>query len=99
MSLSKKYFHWLFGENILRDDKPTYLINLEIGVSIRFDYDEAFFIDYEAFFNNVADVQFIYGSRPDDEEIQVILTDAWNFLCHVEREEENLMSELDNDDF
>jgi len=31
------YDHWLWGENTLREDNPEYLINLEIGVSIRFN--------------------------------------------------------------
>ena len=31
------YDHWLWGVHTLREDNPEYLINLEIGVSIRFN--------------------------------------------------------------
>lgn len=84
-----EYYHWIFGENILREDEPTYLINLEIGVSIRFNYEEGYFKDFDEFFGGIADVQFFYGNRPDDDEVEAILTEAWNFLCHFEREDEN----------
>lgn len=90
------YFHWIFGENILREDTPTYLINLEIGVSIRFTYKEAYFASCEDFFNIIADVQFFYGTRPKGVELDNILIEAWNFLCEFERKEEYLNSAEDD---
>jgi len=55
------YDHWLWGENTLREYNPEYLINLEIGVSIRFNSSIAMYADYEEFYNGVADVQFLYN--------------------------------------
>lgn len=89
MKNNKKYFHWIYGENILRDDNPTYIINMEIGVCIRFDYEEGFFADFKEFFEHVADVQFFYGNRPEESKVKEVLTEAWNFLCKFEEEEEN----------
>lgn len=89
MNKGKKYYHWIYGENIIREDTPTYLLNLEIGVSIRFSYEQGFFMDFDDFFKYVADVQFFYGDRPNEERVEEILIDAWNFLCHFEQEEEN----------
>ena len=50
------YDHWLWGENTLREDNPEYLINLEIGVSIRFNSSIAVYANYEEFYNGIADV-------------------------------------------
>ena len=62
--MSEKYYHWIWGENILRDDEPNYLINLEIGVSIRFDFAAGYMIDFETFFDSIADVQFFLELAP-----------------------------------
>jgi len=97
--LEEKYFFWLWGENNIRSDHPNYLINLEIGVSIRFDYSQGFFSSYEEFYNSIADVQFIYGTRPDDPvELERILTDAWNYMAIEERLLEGELDELTDDE-
>ena len=49
------YDHWLWGENNLGEDNPEYLINLEIGVSIRFNSSIAMYTDYEEFYNGITD--------------------------------------------
>ena len=72
MDLEKIYFHWLWGDNNIRNDRPNYLINLEYGVSIRFDYSKAMFIDYDTFYENIADIQFLSGKRPDKEKLTFI---------------------------
>ena len=79
------YDHWLWGENTLREDNPEYLINLEIGVSIRFNSSIAMYADYEEFYNGIADVQFLYGERPDEDEVNRILIEGWNYLALEER--------------
>lgn len=78
------FLHWIWGENNVIKNRQTYLINLKIGVSIRFNYEEAAFASYEEFVDNVADIQFIYGSRPNKDDVDNILTEAWNFLCAEE---------------
>ena len=50
------YDHWLWGVHTLREDNPEYLINLEIGVSIRFNSSIAVYGNYEGFYNGIADV-------------------------------------------
>lgn len=90
MNLHDKYFHWYFGENILRDDNATCLFNLELGVAIYFDYGDGYFATYERFVNEVANINFFTGDRPDDTES--ILSEAWNFLCEFEKVEEDQTS-------
>lgn len=38
------------------------------------------YADYEEFYNGIADVQFFYGDRPDEDEVDRILTEGWNYL-------------------
>lgn len=90
MSKYAEYYHWVLGENILLDDSPTYLINLEHGVSIRIDYKASYFATYEDFKEDIADLQFLTGQRPAEEALDAILTDAWNFLALFEEKEEFL---------
>ena len=91
------YFHWLWGENILRADEPNYLVNLEHSVSIRFDYAHSYFASYEDFFESIADVQFFTNERPDEDTLAILLTEAWNFLALSEQEEENRADEREFD--
>tara|TARA_R110002126_G_scaffold289552_1_gene444687 strand:- start:219 stop:512 length:294 start_codon:yes stop_codon:yes gene_type:complete len=84
-NIQKQFFHWVWGENKIREDEPTYLINLELAVSIRFDYSKGMFSSYEEFFNKIADVQFLNGNRPNKDEVTFILTEAWNYMVIEER--------------
>jgi hypothetical protein len=94
----EKHYHWLWGENNLRPDRPNYLIHLEEGLSIRFDYGESMFASYEDFYESIADVQFLGGHRPDDERIEELKQEAWDYLCLEEDELENFMEEEDWDE-
>lgn len=97
MKLHDKYFHWLWGENKLRDDMPEYLVNLEHGVSIRFDMGDAFGASYEEFRDSIADVQFLSGARPAELKVDELLTDAWNYLCHEERKLDGDLKDLEDE--
>lgn len=100
MSKHNDYFHWIYGENRLRDDKPNYLINLEIGISIRFDDSLAYFSDYDTFYNSIADVQFFMNTRPGEERLEEILTEAWNFMVLEDRQlEEDCENMEDEEDY
>ena len=85
MDLEKVYFHWFWGDNNIRQERPNYLANMDIGVCIKFDYGDGMFASYEDFFENIADVQFVHGDRPGEDEVERILTEAWNFLGIEER--------------
>ena len=43
------------------------------------------YADYEEFYKGIADVQFLYGERPDEDEVNRILTEGWNYLALEER--------------
>ena len=93
-NIQEKYFHWVWGENKIREDEPTYLINLEILVSIRFDYSEGMFASYDDFYNKIADIQFLNGQRPNDNRLNEILTEAWNYMAIEERILDNDLEDL-----
>ena len=61
-------------------------------MSIRFDSELAMFSDFKTFYNSLADIQFIYGKRPTEQEVESILVQAWNYLC---LEEEKLDQDLE----
>ena len=79
------YDHELWDENTLREDNPEYLINIEIGVSFRFNSSIAMYADYEEFYNGIANVQFLYSERSGEDEVNRILTEDWNYLALEER--------------
>lgn len=99
MSLHDQYFHWVWGENRLRHDKPEYLINLEHGLSIRFELGDAMYATFDEFVDGIADIQFLTGERPDTEELDDILTDAWNYLGYEERQLERDVEGMKDDEF
>lgn len=81
------YKHYVWGENNISQDKQqTYIIKLDHPpCSIRFDYSQGMFAEFEDFYNNIADVQFFTGERPSEKKVQMILIDAWNFMALEER--------------
>lgn len=84
-----KYFtHWVWGDNVLIGKDHTYLINLEHGVSFKFNYVDTFFASFEDFESSLVDVQFLSGYRPDEQIIEELIIDAWNFLGLCERLED-----------
>lgn len=96
MTLHDKFYHWYFGDNILRDDYPSYVTNHEIGVVIRFNDAHSYGAGFEYFYEDIADVQFYLG-RPDEERVREVLEEAWEFLCHYDRKEEQMAQERDSD--
>ena len=78
----KRYKHFVLADNhISHEIAHMYIIKLDHpACSIRFNHLDAQFATYEEFYNGIADPQFFTADRPPDEEVEVILTDAWNFF-------------------
>lgn len=98
---AKEYFkHWVWGDNVLSNPDLLYLINLEYGVMVKFAHADAMWASYEEFANDIADVQFLNGVRPDEATVERLTVDAWNFLAICERiDEEGYASDLDDSIF
>ena len=80
------YQHWYFGENILKQDGITCLINFQYGIAIFFNYANSYMASFEEFKKIIADVQFFSGDRPKD--VDDYLKEGWNFLSKFEEEED-----------
>lgn len=65
-------------------------------VSIRFDYSEGMFANYDDFYNKIADVQFLNGKRPNNKVLNEILTEAWNYMAIEERILDDDLDDLDD---
>lgn len=95
---AKEYFkHWVWGDNVLSNPDLLYLINLEYGLMIKFNYANTMWASYEEFANDIADVQFLNGVRPDDATVEKLTVDAWNFLGICERIDEDIATDLDEE--
>lgn len=95
-----QYTHFLIGENRLCHPGYEYILKLdEPRLYIKYKLSEGYFADYNDFYENIADVQWIDGTPPAKDEQQRILTDAWNFLCLDERLLEEDLNDTDEDEF
>jgi len=64
-------------------------------VFIRYKVSEAYFSSYQQFYQSIAVVEWLDGEKPTDEdEVQKIFTDCWNYLALEERK---LEEDYDND--
>lgn len=86
--------HFYLGENHIFFPDEEFIIHMaEPRCFIRFNIEGAFTASYDQFFESIADVQWIDG-KPLLNEINIVLTNAWNFLCIEER----LLEEYDDEE-
>lgn len=86
MKKIESHKYWWIGENHQWYPEEEVLIHLNFPrCFIRYNVGDAFFAEFEDFYNNIAEVQWIDGERPSKDEQDRILTDAWNFLAIEER--------------
>ena len=49
-------------------------------VFVSYKLTEGYYSDFDKFFSNIADVQYLEGKRPSEFEHNQIITDIWNFI-------------------
>lgn len=96
----ERYHGFYITDNIL-------LYPTQVGITklthprlfVRFIYSDIFFASYDDWKANIAVQEWLDpDDKPaNDDEVEEILTDCWNFLCLHEREEERL-NEMDEDE-
>lgn len=100
MNIPERFKHYFIGENKLFFPNEEFILKMdEPRVFVRYTLNEDYFSDFDEFFENVAEVQYIDGNRPGKQEQQKILTDIWNFLCLDERLLENDLFDDEIDEF
>lgn len=65
---------------------------------VKFNHFDTMWATFEEFEQDIADVQFLSGHRPDDDMVEKLTVDAWNFLGSRERINEGDVWEDDIDD-
>jgi len=97
MNINKEeYKHYVIGENKLCFPNHEYIIKLDFPrVYIRYKLKEACFANYDEFYSNIAEVQWLDGQAPPEQEKESILINAYNFLAIDEWLLENDLSDID----
>lgn len=98
MKKVESHKHYWWGENHQHFEGQESIFKLsEPRVFIRYNVGEAYFVDFEEFYQSIAEVQWIDG-KPSEKEQMGILTDAWNFLAIEERLLEQDLEDLEIDE-
>ena len=88
--------HFFLGENKQHFPDEEFIVHMaEPRCFIRFSVELAMFADFDAFYNSIAEVQWIDG-KPSEEVARETLVNAWNFLAIEERILENDLSDMED---
>jgi hypothetical protein len=77
---------------LLRLDFPRVFILIK-------DYEIAYWASYEAFKNDIIELNFLDPADREGADIDEIVTDAWNFLALTEEEEDRLAEGRNDEDY
>lgn len=76
-----KYKNYYLGSNKLFFPEYEFVIKLSYPrVFVRFLTVEGYYTDFDKFFQNVAEVQYIEGNKLSRIEERQILNEVWDFL-------------------
>jgi hypothetical protein len=73
--------NYYIGRNSLFFPDYEFVIKLSFPrVFVSYKLTEGYYSDFDKFFSNIADVQYLEGKRPSEFEHNQIITDIWNFI-------------------
>ncbi len=73
--------NYYIGRNTLFFPEYEFVIKLSFPrVFVRYKLTEGYYSDFDKFFENIADVQYLEGTRLSEMEHNQILTDIWNYI-------------------
>lgn len=73
--------NFYIGKNSLFFPGHEFVIKLSFPrVFVRYKLSEGYYSDFDKFFANIAEVQYLEGKRPSEMEHNQILTDIWNYI-------------------
>ena len=76
-----EFKNYYLGRNSLFFPDFEFVIKLSFPrVFVRYKVSEGYYSDFDKFFTNIAEVQYLEGERPSESEHNQILTDVWNYL-------------------
>lgn len=94
---------WWYCDNIIDHAEQVGLLHMgfpRLFILMR-DYDTAYWADYEDWKRDLIEVTFLERAdreRTSEDELDSLLTDAWNFLVLEEEEEERQAEEREMED-
>lgn len=99
MNIPEKFQHFFWGENKLFFPEEEFVFKMSFPrVFVRYRVADGYFADYDEFFENIAEVQYFDGERPSKAEQNQILIDIWNYIALEERQLEEDLGEMDDDE-
>ncbi|MBI9065237.1 MAG: hypothetical protein JEZ14_24850, partial [Marinilabiliaceae bacterium] len=76
-----KFKNYYTGTNNLFFPDYEFVIKLSFPrVFVRYKRTEGYYTNFNKFFKNVAEVQYLDGKRPSKVEEEDVLNDIWNYL-------------------
>jgi hypothetical protein len=73
--------NFYIGRNSLFFPDHEFVIKLSFPrVFVKYKLMEGYYSDFDKFFENIADVQYLEGKRKSEMEHNQILTDIWNYI-------------------
>ena len=76
-----KFKNYYLGSNKLFFREYEFVIKLSFPrVFVRFKRAQGYYTDFNKFFENVAEVQYLEGNKPGKKEEEQILNEVWDFL-------------------
>ena len=73
--------NFYIGRNSLFFPDHEFVIKLSFPrVFVRYKLTEGYYSDFDKFFRNIAEVQYLEGRRRSETEHNQILTDVWNYI-------------------
>ncbi len=76
-----KFKNFYLGTNSLFFPDYEFVIKLSFPqVFVRYKIAKGYYSDFDKFFKNVAEVQYLDGKKPSWSEEQQILNDIWNYI-------------------
>ncbi len=96
--IPEKFRNYFWGENNLFFPDEEFVIKLSYPrIFVRYKVGDGYFANFDEFFENIAEVQYIDGERPSEEEQNRLLIDIWNYIGLEERRLEGNLNDVDFD--
>jgi hypothetical protein len=93
-----KFKNYYLGTNKLFFPEYEFVIKLSFPrVFVRYKFAKGYYSDFEKFFENVAEVQYLEGEKPSKLEEQHIMNDIWNFLSMEKSDNQDDFVAVDED--
>jgi hypothetical protein len=85
-----KFKNYYIGKNTLFSPEYEFVVKLSFPrVFVRYKLTEGYYYDFDKFFKNVAEVLYLEGHRPSENEQQQILNDIWNYITMEKNPKQN----------